>query len=242
MKKKFCIILCVALTVMCCFVACGNRRSENDSQKKEDLNEVIGGQNLPIKEELNADDIPANKIEKKYVEKISCIVEGKSDFAKEHEELVVEGVKTMSQDEAGDWYKLKKFYVSKKPVYSWDAEQNKILYGSPKILVFSEDLQHMGLLELFSETEDGEFMLIGVANAADDEMKDLLKNDRQKKFYIIAEQKFEYLLGEKNEIIASHGITKEVKGDYTGQLDKIGLSVSMGQLVDKSNLVEVILP
>lgn len=243
MKKQIfasCIIVFASLYMVSCGSAEGERNREVDNQEISNRGAmVMGGEDPAMKKEYDAKDIPTTTLDSRYSDELADIVEGK----KEDQSLIVDGVKLLVEDLDDTWRDVKKFYVSKRAVYGWSADENKIAYSCPVFYVFSEDLKkNIGVLELYADMEEKDYRLADVRENVDGAMDEMLKNNGSKKFFCINVGRSEVLLDENNEVIHGNEAAEKLKGDYVSTLDKIGLAVTMDYLTEPDNLVEVKLP
>lgn len=249
--RKSILALCIIVLAVFCITACEQQKEEEKGEFVEELqslNSVMGGEDPALKKGYDAKDIPQTTLDQKYLNEVSEIMEGKTAFGKKYKSLILDELKTWIEDDRdrginNEWQKAKTFYVSKKAVYSWRVDDNEIAYACPEIYVFSKDLKkYIGVFELWADMEEEDYSLSDAWENINTKMEDLFKNSKEKKFFSMYVGQTKVIMDENNKIILGDEAEENIKGDYASALDEMGLAVTMEQLMDPDNLVEITFP
>ncbi|MCD7825573.1 MAG: hypothetical protein LUH14_06410 [Clostridiaceae bacterium] len=239
LKEKL-IGLGVLLLIFLTGTACGAGQTDTassvtgEAEETDDLNETIGG-SLHAATELNADEVTAVTMDSSYSSQIEKILKGSDDYAKQHNEFIQQ-VNELCDGEEFELYGEASLYASIVPVFAWDCIENEIVVQSPKIVIFSEDLQKTGICELYKESAA---YSVSSVRDMDDSVKKALTENPEQEFIFINNGEDSFLLDDKNETAAAGGSEINITGEYYQALQNAGIQISYEKLTNEENLVRI---
>lgn len=239
-KKMFLSLLFFVVIIN--MTACSSPTSANEEEEMgeyiNNLNTIMGGKIVEVKENLNAEEIQqVTEVDKSYYEEVAKMIEGSTGYEKFNEDLLVI-LKELANDKNNELYGSKQIYVSNIPVFGWDCLENSIAYNGAMLLFFTKDLSKMGACHLVEESTS-KFVFSNFGNL-DTTYREALTKEPEQEVILIYDADTAFFLNEKNEVIgASVYYNFTVEGDYYQTLAKTGIQVSLEQLVSDSILFEI---
>lgn len=239
--KLFLVLITALIVIIFCFVRFiliqdknTNNNAAEESSEDEALKNVLTSKMGPRgdpKLVLDADEIADLTIDYNGKIPIEAIINNEPGYEKYYEEMI-QSIEAASEEvENFPFYHEEGYYISKAPIYHFDAREN-ILNSEVQIILFSKDFEKQAKVIWFLDSNNE--ILINI-NFSFTNIK-ILKDSPDEQ-YIFLYNLDELLLDSNNKLYNWTRFTIEVKGDYYHSLDYETLGISYTKLTDASNLV-----
>lgn len=239
--KLFSVLIIALIVIMFCaakFILIPEKNTNNSAAEESSENEASEnvltskmGPSVEPKLILDAEEIANLTID--YIGKFSveAIINNEPGYEKYYEDMI-QSIEMVSKEmENFPFYLEEGYYISKTPVYHFDAQENTIS-SEVQVLLFSKNLEKQAKLIFFLDNNNEISTNINFSFA---NIK-VLRNLPDEK-YIFLYNTNELILDSSNKLYNRTRFTIEVKGDYYHTLDYETLGISYTELTDPSNLV-----
>lgn len=239
--KLFLILITVLIVIMFCTVRfilipnknTNNRVTEENSEDKvpKDVLSSNPDSNIEPKLILDADELTNLTIDYNSKIPVEAIINNSAGYKKYYKEMIQSVELISKEDKNYPFYHSKGYYMSKVPIYHFDAKENTIS-SEVQVILFSKDLEKQAGLILFLNNHN-KIIINGMFPISNIEVLKKSPNER----YIFLYNRNELILDSNNKLMNGGRFPIEVKGDYYHALDYDTLGVSYTILTDASNLV-----
>jgi hypothetical protein len=239
--KLFSVLSAALIVIIFCFVRFILIQDENtnngvaeesseDEASKNVLTSKMGPRGDP-KLVLDADEIANLTIDYNSKIPIEAIINNEPGYEKYYEEMI-QSIETLSEEEKNfPFYHEEGYYISKAPIYYFDAREN-IINSEVQIILFSKDFEKQAKVIWFLDNNNE--MLINVSFSF---ANIKILRDSPDEQYIFLYNLDDLLLDSNNKLYNWTRFPIEVKGDYYHSLNYETMGISYTKLTDASNLV-----
>lgn len=234
MKKKLLCALTVCVLLGGVFL-CDQYFYKNSNRKEE----IASPKKVREKQDvLNADEVALDNWSEDYLFDIEAFFNGHDD--------TMPVISLMKEIAMGREIEDNYIYVSKKPIYYWDADYNKVDASRCELVYFDASCTWMEICTLFLSSK-GE--VIGVDYSQNDFSHSIRAVEDRRLIGITARNenesiKEDMLLDEDSHIVTTntgyHSFEVTAEGDYFGRIKECkDLVFSYEELKDKDNLIKI---
>ena len=181
---------------------------------------------------LDANEIANLTIDYNCKTPIKAIINNEPGYEKYYIDMIQSIEQISKEDAEFPFYHKKGYYISKAPIYHFDAIKNTIS-NNVQIVLFSKDLKKQTLYIFFISDRNKE--ILSQINGSFEDINKLKSSPDEQ--YIFIYNNSDLILGSNNTLDNYTRYTIEVKGDYYHALDYKTLGISYNKLTDKKNLV-----
>ena len=237
--KKYACIGCLFVFAICVIVIVDHKKTKSPVQDKT-TTDVRKDYDI-----LRAGELDMNRVTDQYLLSVEELLENGSEGEQVKEMIRSVGSRLVHK-------KTGRLYVSKQPVYFWDAGQSQVYEKQVLLMVFDESLSRIGCckLQMDYDSSGKKRTISDNEGSVYQDAKYLLKDKSQEFAYVSVESdktpfwREDLLMDDKSSIVTGTGgwgsFSVTAKGDYFGALRKVeGMTFSYNNLTKKQNLIEI---